>query len=128
MYEQDIFPLESFRSIYYNCHKLGIGTTINNDDTPHPTDVTANPDVSFCNSTGRLGDKTYLLNYKDSPQHYFENNVMLPIIYKGSNVNFTAGDMRVEFDYEVVIEHKIRVRMSDRDGMPEKVATGYLVS
>ena len=119
VYEQDILPCNSFKSLYYNMIRFGVGTSSNEDTQRHATTVKTNVDASFQNQTGTKGDGNYQNNYLNMPQQYFENNLMRPILFKGSKVNFTGGNMPVEFDYDIRIRHTIKVRYGDRDGMPE---------
>ena len=117
----DITIGEELEHAYVVDKTFGLANIINNDvdsrlgEENEETDVyTPNPQLT--------GDNAYAKGVKfEKFQQYFENNVMRPIFYRPQKIAYTAGNLPVEFTYQVEITHEIMAKTSNRYGLPNDI-------
>ena len=126
----DICIAEDFETVFCLDKKFGLSSIINNDVDSRLTSESnvSNNFIPLVN-TNAIGDRIYANTFKrEQFQQYFENNVMRPIIYRPQKIAYTAGNLPVEYTYQVEITHKIIAKCSNRYGLPNDIYTNMQLS
>ena len=114
---------EDFETCYAKTLNLGLAHTVNNDfQSRANNNLNVGHSFSSIYQASSAGDLKYTEDKKfEQYQQYFENNVMRPIIYRPQKIAYTAGNLPVEYTYQVEITHEILVKKSDRTGIPNDI-------